>query len=53
VIESGYALASSIDQFDDAGLAFKHYQNVRVKKAHMLTDTSCKIGKMAHMVNDF
>lgn len=52
-IESGYALAQSIDKFEDPNLAFKYYQNVRMKKAHMVTDTSWKIGKMAHMKNDF
>jgi 2-polyprenyl-6-methoxyphenol hydroxylase-like FAD-dependent oxidoreductase len=52
-IESAYVLANAISKFDSTNLVFEHYQKARIKKAHMVTDTSWKIGKMAHMENNF
>ena len=50
-IEDAYALAQSLDQHPTIAKAFLAYQQKRMKKAHLVTNSSWKIGQLAHFQN--
>ena len=49
-IEGAYVLADCLAKYD-WNIAIKKYQQLRIKKAHHVVNTSWMIGKMAHWKN--
>lgn len=52
-IEDAYTLANCLHKEESLPKAFEHYQNLRMKKAHKVVNTSWSIGKMAHWSHPF
>ncbi len=52
-IESALALSNCLEKHKTIEKAFVSYQNIRMHKAIKIVNTSCKIGKMAHLENNF
>jgi len=50
-IESSLALANCLAKHHSPEKAFKEFQDIRIKKAVNIVNTSWKIGKMAHLEN--
>ncbi|MEM6264538.1 MAG: FAD-dependent monooxygenase [Bacteroidota bacterium] len=47
-IEDAYVLASCMSNQRSVEAAFQNFQQIRIPKAHQVTNTSWQIGKMAH-----
>ncbi|MCF6341717.1 MAG: FAD-dependent monooxygenase [Bacteroidales bacterium] len=52
-IESALALSNCLEKHKTIEKAFESYQNKRIHKAIKIVNTSWKIGKMAHLENNF
>lgn len=52
-IESALVLSNCLEEHKTTGKAFESYQNIRKYKAIKIVNTSWKIGKMAHLENNF
>jgi len=52
-IESALVLSNCLSKNDSIEKAFRNYQNIRIKKAIQVVNTSWKIGKIAHLQNYF
>jgi len=50
-IESAYVIAKCLAENDDYSIAFKKYENIRMKTAVEVVNTSWRIGKIAHLEN--
>lgn len=51
-IEDAYALAELYNPEKSIETVFEEYQNLRIKKAHKIVNSSWQVGKMAHIEND-
>ena len=49
-IEGAYVLAECLDKYG-VDEAFRHYNKIRLGKAHLVVNTSYMLGKMAHLKN--
>lgn len=52
-IEDAYAFVKLLDAGFSIDETFKHYEKIRLNKAHFIVNTSWRIGKMAHLENKF
>jgi len=52
-IEDAYLLAELYQEEKPIENVFKEYQNLRIKKAHEIVNSSWRIGKMVHFENSF
>lgn len=52
-IESSMVLASCLAKYKSPEKAFQAFQNIRIKKALSVVNTSWQVGKMAHLENSF
>lgn len=52
-IESALVLSDCLAKYKTAEEAFRAFQDIRIKKANNVINTSWKIGKMAHLENGF
>jgi 2-polyprenyl-6-methoxyphenol hydroxylase-like FAD-dependent oxidoreductase len=52
-IEDAYILGKLLDNGNTLENTFKEYENVRRKKAHIIVNTSWRIGKMSQIENGF
>lgn len=52
-IESAMVLADCLEKYKTSEKAFKEFQNIRMKKAVEVINTSWRVGKLAHLENSF
>lgn len=52
-IEDAYVLGELLDKGFTIEKTFKEYESIRRKKAHMIVNTSWRLGKIAHLENSF
>ena len=52
-IEDAYILAQFYQEDKPIETVFEEYQNLRIKKAHSIVNSSWRIGKIAHFENSF
>lgn len=52
-IEDAYILAQLYQEDKPIETVFEEYQNLRIKKAHSIVNSSWRIGKIAHIENNF
>lgn len=52
-IEDAYVLGKLLDKGIAIEKTFKEYESIRRKKAHMIVNTSWRLGKIAHLENSF
>ena len=52
-IEDAYVLGKCLENEADVQTAFKNYEQIRIKKAHAIVNSSWQIGKLAHLDSIF
>ena len=52
-IEDAYLLAEIYKEDKPIEAVFKEYQKLRIKKTHLIVNSSWRIGKIAHIENSF
>jgi len=52
-IEDAYVLGKCLENETDVQTAFKNYEQIRIKKAHTIVNTSWQVGKIAHLENNY
>ena len=52
-IEDAYILGKCLENSAEVQTAFKNYEQIRMKKAHAIVNSSWQIGKLAHLDNHF
>jgi len=50
-IEDAYVLGKCLENESNVQTAFKNYEQLRIKKAHAIVNTSWQVGKLAHLDN--